>query len=69
MYKVKKRGDETNKIYAAKIFEDGKNFGMQNEVQPLSLLNCDLTTRCEEVFESQEATGVIILDFIQGTSL
>ena len=35
VYKVKKRGDESNKVYCAKIFEDGKNFGMANEVLPL----------------------------------
>ena len=42
---------------------------MANEVVPLKLLDCNLTTRCEEVFESQETTGVIILDFVKGTSL
>jgi len=67
VYKVRKRNNSRGKVFAAKIFKDGKSFGMKNEVAPLKLLDSPLTLKCEEIFESTtNNNNVLVLEYIEG---
>ena len=69
VWRVKKKGDESGKLYAAKEFNDHFNTGYGPEIGPLKLLNHPNVVRMEEDLPNETTGGVIVLDLIEGEVL
>jgi hypothetical protein len=69
VWRVKKKNDESGKLYAAKEFNDHFNTGYAPEIGPLKLLNHPNIVRMEEEMPNEETGGVIVLDLIEGQVL
>jgi hypothetical protein len=69
VWKVKKKGDDSGMMYAAKEFNDHFNTGYGPEIEPIKLMNHPNIVGLVEDLPNEVTGGVIVLDLIPGKVL